>query len=159
MIDSIEKIVVRAKRLPAFRVILVSCAIAMIAWLWAPPAWAITDIQLFDLDYKDCPAELSQGAVTSGDVTAANCFLIAGKAKNPSGKTVYDADVFGRIYDANNNNVLPNRTRLGSLEEVPPGVSDFELRISVAANLPTPLQLKNFKARGFSSSVKFLLPE
>jgi len=32
---------------------------------------------------------------------------------------------------------MQNRTRLGSITEVP-GVSDFELRISVPANQPTP---------------------
>jgi len=37
---------------------------------------------------------------------------------------------------------MQNRTRLGSITEVPPGVSDFELRISVPANQPTPLKLK-----------------
>jgi len=36
---------------------------------------------------------------------------------------------------------MQNRTRLGSITEVPPGVSDFELRISVPANQPTPLKL------------------
>jgi hypothetical protein len=37
---------------------------------------------------------------------------------------------------------------------VPPGVSDFELRITVPANQPTPLQLKQFKASGFTGKVR-----
>jgi hypothetical protein len=146
------------KGLRSFRGMVLGCVLGITLWLFAPPAWAMTTIQLYDLDYQSCPTELSEGAVTSGSSSAANCFIVIGKANNPSGETVYDADVFGRIYDVNHNNVLPNRTRLGSLEEVPPGESDFELRISVAANLPTPLQLENFKARGFAARVKPLLP-
>ena len=66
---------------------------------------------------------------------------------------VYDADVFGRILDANNEPTLQNRNRVGSIAEVPPGVSDFEVRITVPANQPTPLKLKNFKASGFTTKV------
>jgi hypothetical protein len=36
---------------------------------------------------------------------------------------------------------------------VPPGISDFEIRISVSTNQPTPLRLEKFKASGFTSSV------
>ncbi|NER35752.1 MAG: hypothetical protein F6J93_17475 [Oscillatoria sp. SIO1A7] len=136
------------------------CAIALASWLWMPPAHALTEIKLFDISYEECSEEIAEGAVTSdGSGSAANCFIVSGKTKNTSGKTVYDADIFGRIYDANNNNVLPNRTRLGNIEEVPPGIGNFSIRISVAATLPTPLKLKKFKARGFGARVKILLPD
>lgn len=115
-------------------------------------AEAMTQIKLSNISYEDCP-EAYEGGLLSGSSNAASCFLITGTAKNPSGKTIYDADVFGRIYDANGNPVLQNRTRVGSIAEVPPGVSEFSLRISVPANQPTPLQLEQFKASGFSSSV------
>ncbi|MEO1559538.1 MAG: hypothetical protein AAFS12_07835, partial [Cyanobacteria bacterium J06632_19] len=59
------------------------------------------------------------------------------------------------IYDANNNSVMQNRTRLGSISEVPPGKTNFEMRITVPANQPTPLQLKQFKASGFTSKVRY----
>jgi hypothetical protein len=85
---------------------------------------------------------------------AANCFIVTGKAENPSGKPIVNADIYGRIYDANDNPVLQNRTRLGSIDEVPPGTSDFELRISVPANQATPLKLKQFKASGFTGVVR-----
>lgn len=138
----------------AFGVFLLSCAIAIISWVEAPPAWALTPIKLFDLSYHECPPEVGQGSVVSGSVMRANCFIITGKAENTSGKYVYNADIFGRIYDANNDTVMQNRTRLGAIEEVPPGISDFELRISVAANQPTPLKLKQFKASGFAGKVR-----
>ncbi|MEG3436920.1 hypothetical protein V0288_07290 [Pannus brasiliensis CCIBt3594] len=135
-------------------VCLLSVLFWLSGWLFVPFALALTSIQLTDISYKDCPPELAEGSVTSGGTSyPAYCFLITGKAKNNSGKTVYDADVFGRVYDANGEPVLQNRSRVGSIPEVPPGVSDFEIRISVSENQPTPLKLEQFKASGFTSSV------
>ncbi|MBC6432404.1 biotin carboxylase [Nostoc sp. HG1] len=141
-------------RLRSLTVVFISCLITFLSWVSIPPAVALTQIKLFDVTYKDCPPELAQGAVISSGSAAANCFLVIGKAENGTYKTVYDADIFGRIYDANNDSVMQNRTRLGSIAEVPPGISDFELRISVPANQPTPLKLKQFKAAGFSGQVR-----
>ncbi|MEH1827574.1 MAG: biotin carboxylase [Nostoc sp.] len=141
-------------RLRSLTVVFISCLITFLSWVIVPPALALTQIKLFDVSYKDCPPELAEGAVLSSGSAAANCFLVIGKAENGTNKTVYDADIFGRIYDANNDSVMQNRTRLGSITEVPPGISDFELRISVPANQPTPLKLKQFKAAGFSGQVR-----
>ncbi|MBV8886837.1 MAG: hypothetical protein JO235_22975 [Chroococcidiopsidaceae cyanobacterium CP_BM_RX_35] len=142
-------------RFRAFAVVLTICLIGLVAWVSTPPALALTQIKLSDISYHKCSEELSQGAVTSGGTTmTASCFIVTGKAANSSGKPVYNADIFGRIYDANNDSVMQNRTRLGSIEKVPPGVSDFALRISVPANQPTPLKLKQFKAAGFSGTVR-----
>jgi hypothetical protein len=138
----------------SFTVILITCFIGLVSCLWSPSALALTQIKLSNVTYHECPQELSEGAVTSGTTMAANCFIVTGKAENGSNKPVYDADIFGRIYDANNEPVMQNRTRLGSIAEVPPGTSDFELRISVPANQPTPLKLKQFKAAGFSGQVR-----
>ena len=135
--------------------IIISSLIAIVTWLWSNPAWAIP-IKLYDIDYKDCPPSLSTGIISSGSSMGANCFIISGKAQNASGKNVYDADVYGRIYDANNNNVMQNRTRLGSIPEVPAlTTTDFEIRVSIPANLPTPLKLKQFKSSGFPSKVRW----
>ncbi|MFN6463534.1 MAG: biotin carboxylase [Nostoc sp. DedVER02] len=141
-------------RLRSLTVVLISCVITFLSSAIAPSAVALTQIRLFDVSYKDCPPELAQGAVISSGSAAANCFIVTGKAENGTNKTVYDADIFGRIYDANNDSVMQNRTRLGSIAEVPTGISDFELRISVPANQPTPLKLKQFKAAGFSGQVR-----
>lgn len=133
----------------------VSILFWVVSWVFAPAALALVQIQLSDLSYHECPPELAQGTVSSGGASSpAHCFLVTGKADNKSGKMVVNADIFGRIYDANGNSVMQNRTRLGSIEEVPPGVSDFELRITVPANQPTPLQLKQFKASGFTGKVR-----
>ncbi len=124
----------------------------MMGMLISPSAHAMTEIELSDLSYEKCPEEY-QGGVMSGSTQTAVCYLITGEATNPSDETIYDADVYGRIYDANGNPVIQNRTRVGSITEVPPGVSDFSIQISVPANQPTPLRLEQFKASGFPSRV------
>lgn len=136
------------------KVIFIACILGVISWTFTPAAVALTQIRLFDVSYNDCPPELAEGAVISSGSAAANCFIVIGKAENTTFKTVYDADIFGRIYDANNDSVMQNRTRIGSIAEVPPGISDFEFRISVPANQPTPLKLKQLKATGFSRQVR-----
>jgi len=139
-----------------FRVLTVAiaCTLWICSWMVAPAALALTQIRLFDLAYHDCPPELAKGAITPGNSMAANCFIITGKAENKSGKPVLNADIFGRIYDANNNSIMENRTRLGAIESVPPGIRDFDLRISVPVNQPTPLSLEQFKAAGFTGKVR-----
>ena len=141
-------------KLDSLKLLVLVCLISLSTWIIPSDAKAITQITLSDVTYQDCPQELAQGNVTSGSSGAANCFLITGKAKNPSGKTVYDADVFGRIYDANNEPAMQNRTRVGSIDEIPPGMSDFSIRISVPAEQPTPLKLEQFKASGFAGKVR-----
>ncbi len=141
-----------------FRILAIAF-LSSILWLTSflvtPQASALTPIKLSNLAYTACAEESGEGNyVGSGDLGASNCFLIAGKAKNMSGKTLVDADVFGRVFDANGNSIMENRGRIGTIEEVPPGVSDFEIRISVSANQPTPLTLKQFKASGFASKVR-----
>ncbi len=126
-----------------------------LSWmLITTPALALTEIPLTKVDYRDCPPDLAEGSVTPGSSDPANCFLVTGVANNRSGKTVYDADVFGRVYDANGEPAMQNRTRLGNITEVPPGKSEFELRIGVPAEQPLPLQLKQFKASGFSAKIR-----
>ena len=134
-------------------VLFISCLLTVVSWVYTPEVIALTQIKLSDISYQDCPPELAEGSVISSGSAAANCFIVTGKAENGTYKMVYDADIFGRIYDANNN-PMQNRTRLGSIPEIPPGVSDFELRISVPANQPEPLKLKQFKASGFSGQVR-----
>ncbi|NEN94067.1 MAG: hypothetical protein F6K50_00385 [Moorea sp. SIO3I7] len=133
----------------------VACLIWVISSAFAPPAFAKIPIKLLDLHSQECPSEIGQGTVTVGGGSArqASCYLIKGKAKNTKKINVFDADVFGRIYDANGNNTFQNRGRVGSIDEVPPGISDFEIRVTVPANVKTPLKLKKFKASGFKHKI------
>ena len=134
--------------------ILISISLWLSSWTVTPTAAAMTSIKLSNLSYEPCAGSEAAGSVGSGDLGAANCYTIKGKAKNISGKTVVDADVFGRIYDADDNDTFENRGRIGTIEEVPPGVSNFEIKVNVPANQPTPLKLKNFKASGFAGRVR-----
>lgn len=134
--------------------LLFSISIWLSSSIVTPPAAAMTSIKLSNLSYEPCAGNEAAGSVTSGDLRPVSCYTIKGKAKNISGKTVVDADVFGRIYDANDNSTFENRGRIGTIEEVPPGISDFAIRVSVPANQPTPLKLKNFKASGFAGKVR-----
>jgi hypothetical protein len=142
--------------LRSLAIVCISCVIGVLSWVYSPAALALTQIPLSDISYQECPPDLASGNVTSGGASrAAKCFIVTGTAKNMTSKTVYDADIFGRIYDANNNTVMQNRTRVGSIDEVPPGESNFEMRITIPANQPTPLKLKQFKASGFTSKVRY----
>ena len=123
--------------------------------IWSPAAQALTPIKLTNLAYQDCPDEYVDGAVSPGGGTMrpANCFIVTGTAVNESAKPVVDADIFGRIYDADNNPVMQNRNRLGAIPYVPLGESDFEIRITVPSKMKPPLRLDKFKASGFVSNV------
>lgn len=138
------------------RMLLMGAIALLVAVTGLPmPAQAVTQIRLFDIDYRDCPPEMAKGTVTTdGSAMAANCFLVFGKTENTSARPVYNADIFGRVLDANDNPAMQNRTRLGAIEEVPIGIGEFELRITVPANQPTPLKLVQFKASGFSGRVR-----
>ena len=123
--------------------------------IWSPIAQALTPIKLVDLSYHDCPEVLADGAVSAGGGTmrSATCFIVTGTAVNTSPKPVVDADIFGRIFDADNNPVMQNRNRLGAIPFVPIGNSEFELRITVPDKMKPPLKLDKFKASGFASNV------
>jgi hypothetical protein len=120
----------------------------------AAPAWAGIQVKLTDLTYKLCPPELAKNLVLGGGVMSADCYLISGKAVNTSGKLVLNADVFGRVYDANGNDVMPERGRLGSISEVPDGESEFQIMFSVPSDMRPPLRLEKFKASGFTGKVR-----
>ncbi len=121
---------------------------------WMPVASAAVQIKLSDIKYGACPPEIAGNMVLGGGVMSASCYSVTGIANNPKSKIVYNADVFGRIYDANGNDAMPERTRLGAIAEIPPGKSPFEITISVPAEMPEPLSLVQFKASGFTGKVR-----
>jgi hypothetical protein len=137
-----------------FTLILASLMVWCAALGLSDGALALTPIKLTNATYRACPAELAEGIVSSRNSQAAKCFLISATAENSSGKTVYDADVFGRIYDANGDNVFENRGRVGTVNQIPAGSSEIEIRITVSASQPEPLILKQFKATGFATQIR-----
>jgi hypothetical protein len=142
-------------RYKALVCLLITCIFSIASLLVTPVAFALTPLRLFEIDYKECPSELIAENVSSRNKNINDkCFLVYGKVENKSGKPVVDADVFGIIFDADGNNVMENRGRIGTLAEVPAGIGDFELRISIPASQNAPLTLKKFKATGFSQAVR-----
>jgi hypothetical protein len=89
-------------RLHSIHFIVIAGFMGLLSWIGTPTALALTQIQLSDISYHDCPLELATGVVTSSGSNSATCFIVTGKANNSTNKTVYDADIFGRIYDKNN---------------------------------------------------------
>ena len=125
--------------------------------VWSPVAQALPSFKVFDLSHEECPKTAEyENLVTpwGGRNMDAKCVMIHGKANNETGKPILNADIFGRIYDANGNSLMENRGRLGGVDEVPPGISEFELQISVADEQPLPLRLEQFKGSGFTGKVR-----
>ncbi len=137
-------------------ILAVFMAVCLCFFSWVPAAHALTQIGLKDLAAEECPADAAyaENLTTSGSSQEATCYLIRGTAVNSSGKDIVDADIFGRIYDAQDNSVMKNRFRLGGIEYVPAGESEFSFRISVPSVQPAPLRLEKFKATGFTSKVR-----
>ena len=146
-----------SKRLTATFTALVACLASLTILLaGAPPAHALTQVELKDLVAEECPADAAyaENLTTSGSSMQATCYLIKGTAVNNSGKDIMDADIFGRIFDAEGSAVMKNRYRLGGIEYVPAGESEFSFRVSVPSVQPAPLRLEKFKASGFASKVR-----
>ena len=107
-------------------------------WMFSTPAWATIQIKLTNVVYEPCTGESSKNMVIGGGVMSAKCYLVKGDTSNTSGKVVYNADIFGRIYDANGNDAMPERARLGSVEEIPTGKSNFQIMVAIPAEQPEP---------------------
>ena len=128
-------------------------ALAALLLLWPGPAWA-ADLQVSNVSLEPCPAEDVGAQPELRRPTGASCYALRGTVLNPGRKPVVDTDVFALIVDSSGEPVLQNRTRVGSIGDVPPGSSSFALRLSVPAGTPGPLSFRNVKARGFSAPVR-----
>ena len=116
-------------------------------------AWA-ADLSVSNVVLEPCPA--SDAASQSGlkRPAGAGCWALSGEVRNPGRKPVVDTDVFAVVLDASGEPVLQNRSRVGSIGDVPPGSSSFALRLAVPMGTPGPLQVRNVKARGFAAPVR-----
>ena len=122
--------------------------------LLAPPsAWA-ADLQVSEVTLEPCPSEDVGAQPELRRPAGASCYALRGTVLNLGRKPVVDTDVFALIVDSSGEPVLQNRTRVGSIGDVPPGSSAFALRLSVPAGTPGPLNFRNVKARGFSAPVR-----
>ena len=116
-------------------------------------AWA-TELGVRDVVLEPCPADDVGAQPELRRPTGASCYALRGVVTNPSRKPVVDTDVFALIVDSSGEPVLQNRTRVGSIGDVPPGESEFALRLAVPAGTPGPISFRNVKARGFKAPVR-----
>jgi hypothetical protein len=142
------------KILQVFNVAFLSLLLCICTLAFSATAWANVQIKLTNVNYEPCTGDAGKNMVLGGGVMSAKCYMIKGDANNASGKVVYNADIFGRIYDANGNDAMPERARLGAVEEIPAGHSDFQIMVAIPAEQPEPLELKQFKASGFAGKVR-----
>ncbi|SBO42170.1 hypothetical protein [Cyanobium sp. NIES-981] len=121
--------------------------------LFAPGAGA-ADLQVQNVTLEPCPANDVASQPELRRPAGATCYAMRGTVVNNRRKPVVDTDVFALIVDSSGEPVLQNRTRVGSIGDVPPGVSTFALRLSVPAGTPRPIRFRNVKARGFNAPVR-----
>jgi len=133
--------------------IVVAGLLACLLVLMPRPAWA-ADLQVSEVSLVPCPVEDVGAQPELRRPTGASCYALRGTVLNPGRKPVVDTDVFALIVDSSGEPVLQNRTRVGSIGDVPPGSSSFALRLAVPAGTPGPLSFRNVKARGFSAPVR-----
>jgi hypothetical protein len=126
----------------------------LLALLLAPaPGWA-ADLVVSEVTLEPCPAEDVASQPELARPSGARCYALRGMVENPARRPVFDTDVYARILDASGEPVLQNRTRVGSIGDVPPGRSTFGLRLAVPAGTPGPLSFRSVRARGFSAPVR-----
>ncbi len=123
-------------------------------WLGgAATVWAL-EMRVTDATVAPCPLDDVGSQPQQRRPAGAACYALRGQVSNTSSRTVRDTDVFALILDASGEPVLPNRTRLGSIGDIPPGQSAFALRLAVPAGTPGPFTVRAAKARGFNAPVR-----
>ncbi|MFM8674955.1 MAG: hypothetical protein ACKOCA_08035, partial [Vulcanococcus sp.] len=112
------------------------------------PAQAAADLSVSQVSLEPCPSDDIGAQPQLRRPSGASCYVLRGTVTNPGRKPVVDTDVFAQILDASGEPVLQNRSRVGSIGDVPPGDSGFALRLAVPAGTPGPFSFTNVKARG-----------
>jgi hypothetical protein len=143
-----------ANRAVRFARLLVRLSLVVLVLFAVPGLAGATDLTVSEVVLEPCPADDLGTQPTLGRPSGATCWALRGVVVNPGSKPVVDTDVFGLILDASGEPVLPNRARVGSIGDVPPGRSSFALRLAVPAGTPGPLGTRSVKARGFSAPVR-----
>jgi hypothetical protein len=123
-------------------------------WLGVPSKAQALEMRVSEVTIAPCPLADVGSQPEQRRPSGAACYALRGQVSNTSSRTVRDTDVFALILDASGEPVLPNRTRLGSIGDIPPGQSPFALRLAVPAGTPGPFTVRSAKARGFNSPVR-----
>ena len=109
------------------------------------PCVEALDLELTQLDLVKCdtadPASKQPKGYRSG------CYILEGEIKSTAKNLIKDVDVFAFIYDASGEEVLPNRPRIGSINNVPIGTSQFSVRVPIPSFAVPPFTIKKAKAK------------
>lgn len=132
-------------------------ALLLLVLMMAPQPSRAADLRVEQVQLTPCPAA-DAGNQPAGR-SLASCYALRGEVVNPTGHPVVDADLFAVILDSSGEPVLPNRARVGSLGDVPPGRSPFAVRLAVPAGTPGPFRVGAVKARGFKAPVRIRAAE
>ena len=133
---------------------LLSSLLALVLILgWVLPV-AAADLRLAEVQLTPCAEEDPGRQPDFSRPLGASCYVLSGNVDNPGRRPIVDTDVYARILDSSGEPVLQNRTRVGSIGDVEPGVHPFALRLAVPAGTPGPFDVKNARARGFSAPVR-----
>ena len=132
---------------------LASLCLLLSLCLGSGPALA-AELQVSQVRLEPCPSADAGSQPELRRPTGASCYALRGEVINKGRQSVVDTDVFALILDSSDEPVLPNRSRVGSIGDVPPGTSDFALRLAIPAGTPGPFQVRNVRARGFSAPVR-----
>ena len=124
----------------------------LLSLLGAPGPRFAAELRVEGIQLAPCPA--SDAGNQPRRSVEATCYALRGEVINPTKHPVVDTDVFAIILDNSGEPVLPNRTRVGSIGDVPPGRSPFALRLAVPAGTPGPFRVGQVKARGFNAPVR-----
>jgi hypothetical protein len=126
--------------------------VLLLSLVGSPLPSAAADLRVEQVTLTPCPSQ-DAGSQPDGR-TVASCYALRGEVINPTSHAVVDTDLFALILDSSGEPVLPNRARVGSLGDVPPGRSPFAVRLAVPAGTPGPFQVGQVKARGFNAPVR-----
>jgi hypothetical protein len=137
----------------SIRRVLVTVLLLVLLVAPAAPAWA-ADLRVEEVVLEPCPSGDVGRQPTLRQPSGASCYALRGVVINPGRRPVIDTDVFALILDPSGEPVLQNRSRVGSIGDVPPGRSTFALRLAVPAGSPERLQVGMVKARGFAAPVR-----
>lgn len=128
------------------------CLVLLISLAVPAASWA-AELRVEQVSLAPCPSS-DAGSQSHSRSTVASCYALRGDVINPTSHVVVDTDVFAVILDSSGEPVLPNRARVGTIGDVPPGRSPFALRLSVPAGTPGPFRVGQVKARGFNAPVR-----
>lgn len=134
--------------------LLTSLLLSLVLLLGWSASVAAAELRVEAIQLAPCPTGPVGAASPGAKSVGASCFALRGEVINPTDHAVVDTDLFAVILDSSGEPVLPNRSRVGSLGDVPPGRSSFAVRLAVPTGTPGPFHVGQVKARGFKAPVR-----